>query len=218
MKNINKWLIKHYTSKNGNSNINKNPFFDYIERKILGKLGLISENQQLSEYIIKRLSKSRQEIIEELGDKSTPIYSESGIKSIKKFYDYNKKAGIYILKSLKHSDRIYIGSTVNLYKRIYDHYRNSFLGISRHPKLYSYIKKYGWSNMEIQIIALLPVHEKEYPNSTLNIVAKEILYLLTKYELMISEQFFIDKYKPSLNVYSLVNYGGLPNKELWYRL
>lgn len=66
--------------------------------------------------------------------------------------------------------------------------------------------------MGIQIIALLPVHEKEYPNSTLNRGAKEILYLLTKYELMISEQFFIDKYKPSLNVHLLVNNGGLPNK------
>jgi len=70
--------------------------------------------------------------------------------------------------------------------------------------------------MEIFVLALIKDHTKTfqslYPNFKLTQQDLDLLFLLIKYELLVSEQFCIDKLLPSLNIDLLVNWGGQPNK------
>lgn len=45
----------------------------------------------------------------------------------------------------------YLGSSVNLKRRIIAHINQSKISNNRHPKFYSFINKYGWFNMNLQI-------------------------------------------------------------------
>lgn len=70
--------------------------------------------------------------------------------------------------------------------------------------------------MEIQILTLNVNHEKQfmlnYPGLELNDKDINLLYLLTRYELLLTEQYFIDHLNPTLNIDFIVNWGGQPNK------
>ena len=70
--------------------------------------------------------------------------------------------------------------------------------------------------MEVQILALNINHKKEfllkYPSFELKKEDINLLFLLTKYELLLTEQYFIDHLEPNLNIDLIVNWGGQPNK------
>jgi hypothetical protein len=83
-------------------------------------------------------------------------------------------------------------------------------GISRHPKFYPYVGKYGWNSMKVQVLTLVPNHTKEFmrlnPSLKLNLRDFELLSfflqtlrkkLITKYHLLVAEQFCIDTLQPT---------------------
>jgi group I intron endonuclease len=59
------------------------------------------------------------------------------------------KAGIYLLRN-KINNKIYIGKSINLYKRIYRHKNDSKYNNSIYICLA--INKYGWNNFEVEIL------------------------------------------------------------------
>jgi group I intron endonuclease len=127
----------------------------------------------------------------------------------------NDQPGIYFFRSSERESS-YIGSTINLYARCRAHLSHSKNAITRHPKLYSFVNKYGWESMEVIILTLVEDHAKafklKYPHLDLTQQDSDLLFLLTKYELLVTEQFCIDKLQPTLNINLLVNWGGQPNK------
>jgi hypothetical protein len=64
--------------------------------------------------------------------------------------------------------------------------------------------------MEVQILTLNINHEKEfmlkYPSFELNKDYINILFLLTKYELLLTEQYFINHLQPNLNIQYSINH------------
>lgn len=99
-----------------------------------------------------------------------------------------KQSGIYMLK-YKHDNRIfYIGKALDLSVRLRDHYNRSSLGSNR---LAVFLKMVGWSNISVHII--------EFCSET---------------HLDIRENYYIEKYLPTLNrkfssLYSLKTYRSL---------
>lgn len=101
--------------------------------------------------------------------------------------DIPQEAGIYLLRN-KVNNKIYIGKSLNLWKRMFNHKhcsvrKKTISGIA------SAIKKYGWDNFEIEILEVLPLID----NNT----------LLKK------EAYYIEKYNSTLNKigYNLLKYG-----------
>lgn len=70
--------------------------------------------------------------------------------------------------------------------------------------------------MQVQVLTFVPNYTKEFmslnPSLQLKLRDFELLFLLTKYHLLVVEQFCIDSLQPTLNCDSLVNWGGQPNK------
>lgn len=72
--------------------------------------------------------------------------------------DYFGVAGIY---RIYHNDKSYIGSSVNLYKRINAHMNELIKGRSSNLKLQNYVNKHGADILQIEILEILPSHNKE---------------------------------------------------------
>ncbi len=66
---------------------------------------------------------------------------------------YFEVAGIY---RIYHNDKSYIGSSVNLYKRINAHINELIKGKSSNLKLQNYINKYGADAMQIEVLEVMP--------------------------------------------------------------
>lgn len=87
------------------------------------------------------------------------------------------KIGIYKIQSRIHSDRFYIGSSVNIKKRLSEHKRKLFLNEHDSPKLQDHFNKYSWQDLDYSI-----VEECE------------------KAQLVEREQYYIDTLKPWFNI------------------
>ena len=220
---LNKLNIKFYSTNSSNiNNLDNNPYLDLIKFKIIETLSLDYINESIKNYVISQIQKSKMEIINSYNLPS--IINNSGINTcfsaplpsgFSTLFNFNNQPGIYFFYS-KNRKSSYIGSTVNLYERCRAHFSHSKNAITRHPKFYSFINLYGWESMEIIILTIVKDHEKEfklkYPNFHLTEQNSALLFLLTKYELLITEQFCIDNLQPTLNINLLVNWGGQPNK------
>lgn len=65
------------------------------------------------------------------------------------------KSGIYIFWLTNNKSNCYVGSGVDLSRRIKTHYRNALIN-HKHPKFYNAVKKYGWSCFSLQILDIVP--------------------------------------------------------------
>lgn len=89
----------------------------------------------------------------------------------------DRQSGIYKIQSKIHPERIYIGSSVNIKKRIWDHKTNLNALCHKNPKLQCHYNKYGLSDLEFSI-----------------------LVECNKEDLIKQEQFFINNHNPWFNV------------------
>lgn len=204
------------------SNVNNNPFINAFAKKILEQVSNNPSNKQFQEYVLNRIEINRIELIKQNGlfdlinGNKSIIFSTHCPEGFSEMFKYSKQSGIYKFDSILHTDMSYVGSTINLYKRLYNQKKYSISDVKTHPKFYNYVNKYGWEQLQIKVLTLLPNHKKDfenlYPNITLNPSIIEVLENLTRYELLITEQFCIDVYKPKLNISTIVNFGGLPNR------
>lgn len=202
-------------------NLNSNPFISQVKIKIKSFLSNNPVKHELLNYILERIERDPSELVIELNlfkylDKNQDkIFSAPLPSGFTTMFAFNGQPGIYLFKS-KNNLYSYIGSTVNLYMRCKNHYNNSINAKEKHPKLYNNIGKYNWDSMEVQVLALNISHEKQFmlkfPSFELNKDNINILFLLTKYELLLTEQYFIDHLQPNLNLDLIVNWGGQPNK------
>jgi group I intron endonuclease len=200
-------------------NIYTNPLINDFRDKIIKEL---SSDFVLNKFVLDLLNADRLEYINQSGlidilNENEPfLFNSIAPKAFTEVFKYNKLPGIYWLYSTLPDNRSYIGHTNNLYKRLNNHKNYALKESNRHPKLYNYINKYGWDVMEIRVITLLPNYEllfkNLYPNHNLTNDQIKVLNHLTKYHLLITEQYCIDNLNPSLNLDIIVNAGGLTNK------
>lgn len=94
-------------------------------------------------------------------------------------------AGIYAYRLISDKTKIYIGSAQNLSQRFRQHRYRYSIYKGNNSKFYNMINKYGWNNIEYTILEIL----KSISNAK---IEKNIL--------MEKEQWYLDKYSPSLNI------------------
>jgi group I intron endonuclease len=87
-----------------------------------------------------------------------------------------KISGIYRIQSLSHPERCYIGSAVNIHRRWFEHLTSLKRNKHYSSKLQRHYNKYGRNDLQFSII-----------------IGCE------KTDLVTTEQFFIDSYKPFFN-------------------
>lgn len=96
------------------------------------------------------------------------------------YKDNNKKSGIYMFTN-KLNNKRYIGSAIDLHKRISRYFQNSYLNNSKHQNrlIIKAIKKYGIENFFISIIEYVTINEND---------------------LIEREQYWLDNVKPEYNI------------------
>jgi group I intron endonuclease len=109
------------------------------------------------------------------------------------FNDNNKKSGIYMLTN-KINNKRYIGSAIDLNKRISRYFQKSYLLKNKNFLIVKAIKKYGISNFYISIL--------EYTNPLVSDLLKQ-------------EQYWLDQIRPEYNILKIAgNSLGYKHSEL----
>ena len=93
--------------------------------------------------------------------------------------------GIYVYRFTSDISRIYIGSAINIAQRFTQHRYRCSIYKGNNSKFYNLVQKYGWNNIEYGILEKLS--------------AKHTEILINKNILLDREQYYLDKYSPSLN-------------------
>ena len=75
---------------------------------------------------------------------------------------YEKKSGIYKLRSILFPDKFYIGSSGNLHKRKLAHKYKLQTITSAHYKLQSHVNIYGYDDLVFIILKICPINELIY--------------------------------------------------------
>lgn len=96
-----------------------------------------------------------------------------------------KCPGIYAYRFKLDINKLYVGSTINIAQRFRQHRYRCLIYTDNSSKLYNLVKKYGWNNIEYGIIEKLPYKDTNIEN---------------KKTLLDKEQYYLDKYSPSLNI------------------
>lgn len=107
----------------------------------------------------------------------------------------NSNSGVYIIKCLS-NNKIYVGSSVNIKKRINRHFNDLKNGKHSSPQLQNTFNKYGDCSFNVEII-------EEFTNGS-----------ITLKELHSIEQKYLDKFKPYLkeNGFNTCPIAGSPNQ------
>lgn len=102
-----------------------------------------------------------------------------------------KSPGIYAYRLKSDKNKVYIGSAVNIAQRFRQHRYRSLAYKANNKKFYNFINKYGWNNIEYGIV------EKLHFSANNNDIVMNKKLLLDR------EQYYLDKYSPSLNINKL---------------
>ena len=96
-------------------------------------------------------------------------------------------AGVYIYQLQPDKSKFYVGSSIDIWKRVTQHSNCISKGINTCPKFYNCIRKYGWNNFKFGIL--------EDVNKSVAIDNKYIKNIL-----MEKEQFYLNALSPTLNI------------------
>jgi len=66
--------------------------------------------------------------------------------------ELEKKPGVYIYQNILDKNKIYIGSSVNVAKRLIDHNNSFNKSLKICPKFYNCVNKYGWNNFRVGVL------------------------------------------------------------------
>jgi group I intron endonuclease len=102
-----------------------------------------------------------------------------------------KKAAVYIYQNILDKDKIYIGSSANVARRLIQHKYSFNKNIKNCPKFYNCVNKYGWNNFRVGILEYLNLS-----NVNTGVISKALL----KKSLLEREQFYLDVINPTLNI------------------
>jgi len=102
-----------------------------------------------------------------------------------------KKPAIYIYQNKLDKNQIYIGSSINVIKRLEQHRYLCNKDVKSCPKFYNCVSKYGWNNFRVGILEYIGLNKVD--TSTID---KAILIN----NLLEREQFYFDLFKPTLNI------------------
>ena len=94
--------------------------------------------------------------------------------------------GIYVYRFKLDISKIYIGSAVNIAQRFRQHRYRCSIYKGNNSKFYNLVKKYGWNNIEYGILEKLS--------------GKDTYIIINKETLLDREQYYLNKYSPSLNI------------------
>lgn len=101
-----------------------------------------------------------------------------------------KIPGIYIYQNILYKNKIYIGSSIDVIKRLTQHKYSFNKSLKICPKFYNSVNKYGWKNFKVGILEYLDI-------SVVNISTINRVFL--RKSLLNREQYYFDKLKPTLN-------------------
>jgi len=101
--------------------------------------------------------------------------------------------GIYAYRSRLEKNKVYIGSAINIAQRFGQHRYRCSIYKSNNSKFYNLIIKQGWHNIEFGII------EK------VNFISYNSDISINKNILLGREQYYLDKFTPSLNINKLAS-------------
>jgi group I intron endonuclease len=99
------------------------------------------------------------------------------------------RAGVYIYQLVQDKNKIYIGSSYNIRKRIVQHRQFINNRFNLCPKFYNSVRKHGWSNFQLGVIEYIDL-------SILNPQSKKEM----KKAILLREQYYLDNINPTLNV------------------
>ena len=67
----------------------------------------------------------------------------------------NLLPSVYVYRLKLDNCKLYLGSTTNLAQRFRQHRCRSYVYSKSNIKLYSLVKKYGWENLELEVLEVL---------------------------------------------------------------
>lgn len=192
------------TSDSAPNNVKDSPFLNSYVAKT--EDFILAGAVDVQVFIRQHLNVNRAELLAQYGllmdsnfGKNLSL-AEPALEGFIKLYHSRGNPGIYWIVSKTNPEISYIGSTADLYARLNGHKLTSASNPRKHPKLYSYINKYGWSAMEIRVLANIPdyliLFRELNPDAVLSDTDTKALKMLTRYGLLTAEQFCIDQIKP----------------------
>ena len=92
---------------------------------------------------------------------------------------------------------MYCGSSTDLWERCsVGHKNHAFSSSYRHPLFYAVVVEHGWEYFNLEVITTMPDYAKEFsnlhPEAILSPSDMALLELLTRYELTVVEQSYLD--------------------------
>lgn len=98
-------------------------------------------------------------------------------------------AGVYAYQSVIDPEKIYIGSTYDLYTRFNQHRALVISRSTNCPKFYNYVRKYGWNSIRFGVLKYIDLEQHSGAE------IQEIRKIITD-----REQEYFNLYSPTLNV------------------
>ena len=199
--------IVYMNSSGQNTAPKDNSFLETLESRCKELYNNLSEDSVLKRsdsLVCKRINLSHSDLIRvwyklNPNERIQDVFSPGGLPA----------PGIYSFMSKDKSDlSYYIGSSVQMRRRYSRHMFNLKHEETRYsqacPKLYNYIRKYGLESLEFGSLLTTQNYLVKFSGFELQSEEISLLKLLTQLDLLITEQYFLNTYAPSLNVASYV--------------
>lgn len=197
------WTIN--SKSKGIRNYVTNSFLTNMSQSIITKYNDLPANSLLrhpNSFVANRLKMSFTNVVKTLYG-----LNKNNIKNVFHIPDKFDVPGIYCFLS-KDGSSFYIGSSVNMKNRYNRHMSNlkhiDKINSLANPKFYNYVRKYGMDALDFGCLLVTKNYLVMYSGFDLTPAEISLLNSLTQWDLLITEQYFLDLYGISLNVATYV--------------
>lgn len=200
---ISSWTIN--SKPKGIRNYVTNSFLTNMSQSIITKYNDLPANSLLrhsNSFVANRMKMSFTDVIKTLYG-----LNKNNIKNVFHIPDKLDVPGIYCFLS-KDGSSFYIGSSVNMKNR-YNRHMSNLKHIDKrnslaNPKFYNYVRKYGMDALDFGCLLVTKNYLVMYSGFNLTPAEISLLKSLIQWDLLITEQYFLDLYGISLNVATYV--------------